>query len=127
MPQLTNTKDQTSLRFTIPSLQHEVTVHLPDSPKVASLLPDRKTHRILEIPVSSKWEPGAHWHEDYVEHIRVLKGRAKVWVNGVVREIGPGEEVIFNLFDIHNFCRATFDSDEELLIEEWTENGKTIN
>ncbi|KAK5045411.1 hypothetical protein LTR84_009275 [Exophiala bonariae] len=85
---------------------------------------------LITIPPGSAWEPGAHWHESYVENVRVVKGRAWVSVNGVVKEIGPGEgSVRFELRDVHTFGRAdrgrkSEDSDheeEDVVLEEWTE------
>ncbi|KEF63067.1 uncharacterized protein A1O9_01043 [Exophiala aquamarina CBS 119918] len=62
---------------------------------------------LITIPPGSAWEPGPHWHEAYVENVRVVQGRAWVSVNGVVREVGVGEgSVRFGLRDVHTFGRA---------------------
>ncbi|KAH8901629.1 hypothetical protein GQ53DRAFT_7917 [Thozetella sp. PMI_491] len=122
MTQLTDTSTFSSLSYTLPSLQHTVTVHLPGSSMVSSMLSPTSTHRIMEIPRNSKWSPGSHWHEAYVEHIKVLQGRAKVYINGACRELAAGNEATFERFDIHDFCRSEFDDGETLLIEEWTDN-----
>ncbi|KAK0392642.1 hypothetical protein NLU13_2137 [Sarocladium strictum] len=123
MPQLTQTSELGSLSYSLPDLQHEVTIHLANSsdPVRRHLQTGNQSHRILEVPVGSKWEPGAHWHEDYVEHIRVLRGRAKVWIDGTEQELGPGQEAVFRLFDVHNFRRAEAASGDVLLIEEWVD------
>ena len=36
--------------------------------------------RIITVPPGSTWETGLHWHEQYEESVRVLKGKAKVTV-----------------------------------------------
>jgi quercetin dioxygenase-like cupin family protein len=126
MAQLTDTSAFSSLTYTLPSQQHTITVHLPGSPMVSSIVSDASNHRIMEIPVKSKWSPGTHWHEDYVEHIKILKGKARVYINGKCRELVAGNEATFELFDVHDFCRSDFDEGESLLIEEWTDNGKPI-
>lgn len=120
---LTDTTKLSSLSYTLAELQHTITVHLPQSDVVSTMLSPNSTHRIMQIPVGSKWSPGAHWHEDYVEHIKILKGVANVWINGQLQVLEAGDEAAFQLFDVHDFCRATLDSGEVLFIEEWTENG----
>lgn len=122
--QLTNTKENASLRYHLPDLQHVVEVHLPGSQAVSNLLSSGSRNRILQIPVHSAWSPGAHWHETFVEHIRILKGHAKVWINGECRHLGPGDDATFEVFDIHDFSRADVDTGEDLFIEEWVDNGK---
>jgi len=88
---------------------------------------------LIKIPPGSAWEPGPHWHEAYVENVRVVQGRAWVSVNGVVKEVGVGDgSVRFELMDVHTFGRADrgrkggpdTDADanaEDVVIEEWTE------
>ncbi|KAF2164786.1 hypothetical protein M409DRAFT_24691 [Zasmidium cellare ATCC 36951] len=121
MPTLTTTIPLTSLTYTIPSLNHTITLHLPNSSKHSAHLPPNSTHRILEIPLGSHWQPGAHWHEEHTEYIKILQGTAKVWINGRVRVLGEGEEVVFERRDVHNFCRAEIDGGEVLVVEEWTD------
>lgn len=83
------------------------------------------------IPRGSKWGPGAHWHEHYVEHVRVLRGRVKVTINGVEGVKGPEDGVAtFQLFDVHDFARADGgtetdgEGDEgDVIVEEWTDPG----
>ena len=126
MLDLTDTTELSSLSYSIPSLKHKVTVHLPVSSVVASHISPQSSHRIMEVPSGSRWEPGAHWHEDYVEHIRIIQGSAKVWINGTMQALSEGEETVFQLFDVHNFSRAEFDTGPTLLIEEWTDNGDNL-
>lgn len=86
---------------------------------------------LITIPAGSAWEPGPHWHESYVENVRVVQGRAWVSLNGVVKEVGVGEgSVRFELRDIHTFGRADRGRKsenaglEDVVIEEWTEPGE---
>lgn len=37
-----------------------------------------KGSRIITIPVASTWNVGLHWHEDYTESVKVLKGKARI-------------------------------------------------
>lgn len=85
---------------------------------------------LIKIPSGSAWEPGPHWHEAYVENVRVVQGRAWVSVNGVVKELSVGEgSVRFELRDVHTFGRAdrgrkgepVADAGDDVVIEEWTE------
>ena len=124
MLELTDTTNLNSLRYTLPSLKHDVTVHLPQSSLVTSRISRESTHRIIEIPCGSHWEPGAHWHKEYVERIRIIQGSARVWIDGKVQKLQEGDETTFQLFAVHNFCRSEFDSGPALLIEEWTDNGE---
>lgn len=123
MMHLTDTTELKSLSYSLPALKHEVTVHLPGSDLVCSLLSPDSKHRVIEIPCGSHWEPGAHWHEEYTEHVRILQGRALVCINGQVQQLEADGRAVFRLFDIHNFCRADFDNGPSVLIEEWTDDG----
>lgn len=124
MPRLSRTTELTALSYSLPELKQSVTVHLPGSDLVKQHISKTSSHRILEIPVGSKWSPGAHWHEEHVEHIRIIRGSATVWINGVSKELGPQGEATFEKFAIHDFCRSGQDENEPLLIEEWTETGE---
>lgn len=37
-----------------------------------------KGSRIITIPVGSTWNVGLHWHEEYTESVKVLKGEARI-------------------------------------------------
>ncbi|KAJ9606171.1 hypothetical protein H2200_009132 [Cladophialophora chaetospira] len=82
----------------------------------------------ITIPKGSTWSPGAHWHEHYTEHIRVLQGRLKLTLNGVVSIKGPEDGVVtFQKFEVHDFCRADGGAaegegdDGDVVVEEWTD------
>lgn len=98
--------------------------------RVTFTFPSRHS-TLITIPAGSAWEPGPHWHESYVENVRVVQGRAWVSLNGVVKEVGVGEgSVRFELRDVHTFGRADRGrkgedaSQEDVVLEEWTEPGE---
>jgi hypothetical protein len=64
----------------------------------------------------------------------VLKGRAKVTINGVSRVVTKDDgECTFRKYDVHDFCRADGgkkgsnrgegEDDGEVIVEEWTDPG----
>ncbi|KAK4947776.1 hypothetical protein LTR10_013284 [Elasticomyces elasticus] len=82
------------------------------------------THRTrITIPPGSLWSPGAHWHETYTEHMRVLQGQVKFTIDGTAKVIGPEDGVhTIRKYEVHDFCRADGGSgDEDVMVEEWTE------
>lgn len=80
----------------------------------------------IAIPPGSLWRPGPHWHESYVEHMRVVQGTVKFTVNGTTTVVGPEDEPrIIRPYDVHDFCRAdSEDCSEDVVVEEWTEPSK---
>ncbi len=123
MPQRTQTYHLTSISLTLPA--GPVTFHFPNSDLSKSL--GKHNHCILAIPTTSSWGPGPHWHEAYTEHIQVLKGRAKVTINGISQVVGPKDGILtFEKFVIHDFCAARGEETEsggEVWVEEWTDPG----
>ena len=82
------------------------------------------------VPAGSKWHAGAHWHEEYDEVMRVVKGRAKVRLGNEYRIIGPEDgEVFIKKGVVHDVMRADVDAKEgegdegELWLEERSEPG----
>lgn len=83
----------------------------------------------LVIPACSTWTPGPHWHEHYTEYLKVIKGRAKVVLNGVaivVTEEDGRQEVPRGV--VHEFMRADEGKDVgnggeegDVVVEEWTD------
>ncbi|KAI9709394.1 MAG: hypothetical protein M1828_002515 [Chrysothrix sp. TS-e1954] len=77
---------------------------------------------------NSKWTPGAHWHERYVEYFRVLQGRVRIITNGMPREVveSDGEQQI-DKYVVHEFMRADVDAesgegdDADVVVEERVE------
>lgn len=82
------------------------------------------------VPAGSKWHAGAHWHEEYDEVMRVVKGRAKVKLGNEYRIIGPEDgEVLIKKGVVHDVMRADVGAKEgegddgELWLEERSEPG----
>ena len=127
MPDRTLTSHLTSISLSLPT--GPVTFHFPNSDLFKSV--GKHNHCILAIPAKSTWGPGPHWHEAYTEHVQVLRGKAKVTINGVSRIVGPEDGMLtFERYVIHDFCAARVDgehSDEEVWVEEWTDPGKLAN
>ncbi|KAF2682889.1 hypothetical protein K458DRAFT_488144 [Lentithecium fluviatile CBS 122367] len=82
------------------------------------------------IPPGSKFHPGAHWHEDYDEIMRVVKGRARIRLGKEWRVYGPEDgEVLIRRGVVHDFMRADASGsvkgedgvEGDLVIEEWSE------
>jgi uncharacterized cupin superfamily protein len=81
----------------------------------------------MTIPKGSTWSPGAHWHENYTEYTRVIKGRVKFTIGGVVSVKGPEDGVVtFPKYVVHDFCRADVDGEGDVVIEEWTDPGTSM-
>ena len=124
MPKRIQTSHLTSISLTFPA--GFVTFHFPNSDLSKSL--GKHNHCILAIPAKSTWGPGPHWHEAYTEHIQVLKGKAKVTINGKSRIVGTNDGILtFEKYDIHDFCPARAageEGDGEVLVEEWTDPGR---
>lgn len=85
---------------------------------------------VATIPQGSKFHPGAHWHEDYDEYMRVIKGRAKIRLGDTWRVITPEDgEVLIPKGVIHDITRADADAkpgeeDEgDLVVEERGDPG----
>ena len=120
------TPTSTTTSFTLHLPTGQATFSFPPSPTNPSQIGTRTR---ISIPAGSAWMPGPHWHEHYVEHVRVLKGRAKLVVSGVESTRGPGDGVVtFEKFVVHDFGRADGgkalkDGGEEgvVEVEEWTE------
>lgn len=94
--------------------------------------PETEDRTIISIPEHSNWGPGLHWHEAYTEHIRILRGRARITVNGVTKIYGPSDGVVtFEKFDVHDFSRADANTgqadDGPLEVMEWTDLGKEFH
>lgn len=82
----------------------------------------------ITLPEKSTWTPGPHWHEEYVEYFRVIKGRVLVKLGGVSRIVTPEDEVVrVDKFVLHEFMRADIDKSDdekdpgEVITEEWTD------
>lgn len=86
------------------------------------------------IPPGSKFHPGAHWHEDYDEVMRVAKGRAKIRLGKEWKIYGPEDgEVLIPKGTVHDLMRADVDAkpgegDEgEVWVEERGEPGMGVS
>jgi mannose-6-phosphate isomerase-like protein (cupin superfamily) len=85
---------------------------------------------IAIVPMGSKFHPGAHWHEDYDEVMRVVKGRAKIRLGSVTKVYGPEDgEILIKRGVVHDLWRADVDANEgekdegDLVMEERSEPG----
>jgi mannose-6-phosphate isomerase-like protein (cupin superfamily) len=86
------------------------------------------------MPPGSGFHPGAHWHEDYDEVMRVKQGRMRLRLNGEMRIVTPKDgEVVIKRGVVHDFWRADVDAGSEgkeegdVVVEEWMEPGMTFN
>jgi hypothetical protein len=83
--------------------------------------------RLITIPPRSTWTTGLHWHEEYVERVRVLQGKARVTYDGVTKDYGPEDGILrFEKFIVHGFGRADSGGEIDTVIEEWTEPGESF-
>ncbi|KAH7329436.1 hypothetical protein B0I35DRAFT_420207 [Stachybotrys elegans] len=92
----------------------------PSSPENA------KGRRIITIPPGSTWSTGLHWHEEYTESVRVLKGRACITIDGSSRDYTAEDGVVtFPRLTIHGFGRADSGRDsgdlQDVVLEEWVD------
>lgn len=86
---------------------------------------------LAKIPVGSKFQPGAHWHEDYDEIMKVIKGRMAIRLGSNPWKVVTAEdgEVFIPRMVVHDLRRADVDAkpgegdDEELWVEEQSEPG----
>jgi len=92
--------------------------------------PDASTnYRITSvvIPPGSKFHPGAHWHEDYDEYMRVLKGRARIRLGNDWKVYTPEDgEVRIPKGTVHDVMRADMgigEDDGDLVMEERGDPG----
>jgi mannose-6-phosphate isomerase-like protein (cupin superfamily) len=83
------------------------------------------------VPTGSKFHPGAHWHEDYDEVMRVVKGRAKIRLGSTWKVYGPEDgKILIKRGVVHDLMRADVDAKPEdrdegdLVMEEWSEPCK---
>ncbi|KAK4917341.1 hypothetical protein LTR66_016949, partial [Elasticomyces elasticus] len=90
--------------------------------------PNRPGLTRITLPPGSTYTPGPHWHEQYIEHFKVLEGRVLVRLDGyskIVTATDPSQQV--DKFVIHEFMRADMDAtsdqkdDGDVVIEEWTD------
>ena len=49
--------------------------------------------RIITLPPNSTWKTGLHWHEEYVESVKVLKGKAKITIGARRGDVSPDSGV----------------------------------
>jgi mannose-6-phosphate isomerase-like protein (cupin superfamily) len=82
------------------------------------------------IPPRSKFHVGAHWHEDYTEIMRVVKGRVKILLGKTWKVYTAADgDVVIPKNVIHDFMRADVDAqpgeeDEgDLMLEETVDPG----
>lgn len=109
--------------FDVPRPGTEVSVSLPTH--------EMGSRTTFTIPPGSKFTPGPHWHEQYTEIFRVLKGRVKLIKNGKVKIVAESDGAQ-NVppFTIHEFMRADVDEvpgkgDEgNVIVEEWVDPGE---
>lgn len=100
-----------------------ITVNLPSGLVTFTFLPNNHTQ--ITIPPKSPWHPGAHWHEAYIERLRVLQGRLKVIINGHTRLVGAEDGfVTFEKYAVHDFWRAD-GVEGDVVIEEMTDPGES--
>ena len=124
----TTTSSLDSISLKLPA--GPVTFSFPSSPLAKQYT--KANHSFISIPPKSPWCPGAHWHEAYTEHIKVVKGRAKVTIDGKSRLVGPEDGMMtFEKLQIHDFERADKVGKrgedweaEDVVIEEWTDPGE---
>jgi mannose-6-phosphate isomerase-like protein (cupin superfamily) len=63
------------------------------------------------IPQGSKFHPGAHWHEQYDEIMRVVEGRMRIRLDGEIKVITPEDgDVVIKKGVVHEFWRADVDA-----------------
>lgn len=81
-------------------------------------------------PQGSKFQVGAHWHENYDEYMRVVQGRLRLRLGNSWKVYTPEDGVILIAKGvIHDLCRADKDAkpgegDEgDMIIEEWSDPG----
>ncbi|KAF9728822.1 hypothetical protein PMIN02_001359 [Paraphaeosphaeria minitans] len=79
-------------------------------------------------PKGSKFQVGAHWHEDYDEYMRIVQGRAKIRLGSTWKVFTPEDgEIKIPRMVVHDICRADRDAkpgegdDEDMIIEEWSD------
>jgi mannose-6-phosphate isomerase-like protein (cupin superfamily) len=79
-------------------------------------------------PQGSKFQTGAHWHEEYDEYMRIIKGRAKIRLGNTWKVYTPEDgEIKIARMVVHDICRADKDAkpgeeDEgDMIIEEWSD------
>jgi mannose-6-phosphate isomerase-like protein (cupin superfamily) len=104
-----------------------------DSQEVRLIYPSAENNyqiSVAIVPAGSKWHAGAHWHEEYDEVLRVLKGRAKVQLGNEYRTIGPEDgEMLIKRGVVHDVMRADVGAKEgerdegELWLAERSEPG----
>ncbi|KAJ4350088.1 uncharacterized protein N0V89_008709 [Didymosphaeria variabile] len=77
------------------------------------------------VPQGSKFQVGAHWHEEYDEYMRVIQGRLKLRLGKTWKVYTPEDgEILIAKDVIHDLCRADKDAkpgeDDEgdMIIEE---------
>jgi mannose-6-phosphate isomerase-like protein (cupin superfamily) len=85
---------------------------------------------VAVVPAGSKWHAGAHWHEEYDELMRVVKGRAKIRLGNDHRVITAEDgEVLIKKGVVHDVMRADVGAKEgegdegDLWLEERSEPG----
>lgn len=101
------------------------------SQDVSVLYPTADTdYRITRatIPAGSKFQIGAHWHEEYDEYMKVLKGRGKIRLGNEWKVYTAEDgDVKIPRNVVHDICRADKDAKpgeedgEDFVWEEWTE------
>jgi mannose-6-phosphate isomerase-like protein (cupin superfamily) len=104
---------------------------------VAMVYPtEASSYRITQIiiPPRSKFHVGAHWHEDYTEIMRVVKGRVKILLGKTWKVYTAADgEVIIPKNVIHDFMRADVDAQlgeedqGDLVLEETGDPGMELN
>lgn len=90
--------------------------------------PSRPGVTQITLPEKSTWTPSPHWHEEYDEYFRVIKGRVVVKLDGKSMLVTPQDgEVCVKKFVVHEFMRADIDKPDdekdpgEVITEEWTD------
>lgn len=83
------------------------------------------------IPVGSKFQIGAHWHEEYDEYMRVLSGRGKIRLGDSWKVYSAADgDILIKRGVVHDIKRADVDEDdgdgegEDFVWEEWTEPSR---
>lgn len=90
--------------------------------------PSRPGMTQITLPERSTWTPGLHWHEQHVEHFKVVKGRVLISLDGVVKLVTPddGPQRVERSV-IHEFMRADHSKvasekdSGDVITEEWTD------